>query len=204
MKRSRRVSHQTGSFFAPGLMFWIPRWQASARGSEQLEICWLSKGYDHCHTDIVLCLALQHRCSYSWLRFNYSFYRVFNHLFCYFLMVICNLVIPLKIWTVDKSVVEKNRTDMSHLPTDNTVSSPSFFSFTSLPSTFSGTVFGTAACVWWVSTNTPPSRGLFCWSVDVSREGRMRVWGGFRGSFRESRGGMRIGGHFLWAQRVHR
>lgn len=104
----------------------------------------------------------------------------------------------------DASCVLQKETVWSHLPTDNTISSPSFLSFTLLPSSLSSPVFGTAACVWWVSTNTSPSRGLFCWSVDVFREGRMRVCGGFRGSFRESRGGIRTGGHFLWAQRVQR
>lgn len=111
---------------------------------------------------------------------------------------------PLHVPVCHVSCVLCNKTVWSHLPTDNTVSSPSFLSFTSLPSSFPGPVFGTAARVWWVSTNTPPSRGLLCRSPDVSREGRMKVCGGFRGSFRESRGGMRTGGHFLWAQRVQR
>lgn len=89
-----------------------------------------------------------------------------------------------------------------HLPTDNTVTSPSLFSFSSLPSSFTRPAFGTVARVWWVLTSTPSSTPLFCRSVEASKEGRRRGCGGFRGSFRESNGGMSTGGHFLWAQRV--
>lgn len=89
-----------------------------------------------------------------------------------------------------------------HLPTDNTVTSPSFFSFTSATSSFARSVFGTVARVWWVSTNAPSAAALFCRSAGASKEGRRRGCWGFRGSLRESSGGMSTGGHFLWAQRV--
>lgn len=89
-----------------------------------------------------------------------------------------------------------------YLPTDNTFTSPSFFSFTLVPSSFTRSVFGTVALVWWVSTKDPPSTALFWPSAEASKEGKKRGDGGFRGSFRESKGVMSTGGHFLWAQRV--